>query len=81
MQADVERLMARLMTDRALRERFVADPAAVARESGLSPPETEAIAKIPMADLHTAARSYDFKRAAERRRTHPLLAWWRARWR
>jgi len=34
-----------------------------------------------MADLHTAARSYDFKRAAERRRTHPLLAWWRARWR
>jgi Aromatic-ring-opening dioxygenase LigAB, LigA subunit len=81
MQADVERLMARLMTDRALRERFVADPAAVARESGLSPQEAEAIGKIPVADLLTAARSYDFKRAAKHRgvRTHPLLAWWRAR--
>jgi hypothetical protein len=78
MQADVERLMARLMTDRALRERFVADPVAVARESGLSPQEAEAIAKIPVPDLLTAARSYDFKRAAKGR-AHPLLAWWRAK--
>ena len=81
MQANVERLMARLMTDRALRERFVADPAVVARESGLSPQETAAISKIPVADLLTAARSYEFKRAAKRGRIHPLLAWWRARWR
>ena len=79
MQADVERLMARLMTDPALRERFVADPAAVARDSGLSPPESEAIAKIPVADLHTAARSYAFKRDAKRGPLHPVLAWWRAR--
>jgi hypothetical protein len=83
MQADVERLTARLLTDRALRERFVADPAAVARESGLSPQESAAVAEIPMADLLTAARSYDFKRAAKRRdvRPHRLLAWWRAIWR
>ena len=75
--------MARLLTDRALRERFVADPAAVAREGGLSPQESEAVAKIPIADLLTAARSYDFKRAATRRdgRPHRLLAWWRAMWR
>jgi hypothetical protein len=82
MQADVERLMARLLTDRALRERFAADPASVARESGLSPAEAEAIGRLPVADLLTAARSYDFKRAAKRRdgRTHPLLAWWRGLW-
>ena len=81
MQADIERLMARLLTDRALRERFVADSAALAHESGLSPEEAEAIAKVPVADLLTAARSYDFKRAAKRRDgwKNPLLAWWRAR--
>ena len=45
MQADVERLMARLMTDRALRERFVTDPLGVARDSGLSPAEAEEIGK------------------------------------
>jgi hypothetical protein len=77
MQSDVERLMARLLTDRALRERFVADPASVARESGLSPQEAAAIASMPVADLRTAARSYDAKRAAKRRRVHPLLGWLR----
>ncbi len=83
MHADVERLMAQLLTDRALRERFITDPAAVAREGGLSPQEAEAAAKIPIADLLTAARSYDFKRAAKSRdgRPHRLLAWWRAVWR
>jgi hypothetical protein len=81
MQTDVERLMARLLTDRALRERFVADPAAVARDNGLSPPEAEAIARMPAADLRTAARSYELKRAAKGRpgRTHPLLAWLRGK--
>ena len=83
MQADVERLMARLLTERALRERFVADPAAVAREGGLSPQEAEAVGKIPIADLLTAARSYGFKRATKGRsgRPHRWLAWWRAMWR
>jgi len=71
--------MARLLTDRALRERFIADPVAVARERGLSPQEADAMAKMPVADLRTAARSYDLKRNAKRRRgrTHPLLAWLR----
>ena len=81
MQADIERLMARLLTDRALRERFVADPAAVARDGGLSPQEADAITRMPVADLLTAARSYDLKRDAKRRRgrIHPLLAWLRGR--
>jgi hypothetical protein len=77
MQADIERLMARLLTDRALRERFVADSAAVARESGLSEAETVGLAGWPVDDLLTAGRSYDLKRAAKRRRhrRHPLLKW------
>jgi len=64
MQADVERLLARLFTDHRFRERFLADPAAVAREAGLSPEEVEAVARIPSQDLHTAARSYQHKREA-----------------
>jgi hypothetical protein len=81
MQADVELLMARLLTDRALRERFLADPSTVTRDAGLSPAEAEAIAKIPAADLLRAARSYGLKRDAKRQRgrTHPLLAWLRGK--
>jgi hypothetical protein len=76
MQADVEKLMARLLTDRALRERFVADPVAVAQASGLTEEESEAIARMPAQDLLTAARSYDAKRAAKRARGRrwPILA-------
>ena len=82
MQADVETLMARLLTDRPLRERFADDPAAVAREAGLSPPEAEAIARISIEDLFTAARSYEHKRNAKRPsgRKHWALGWLRA-WR
>ena len=74
MQADVERLLARLLTDHGLRARFLADPAAIAREERLSPQEAAAVARIPVADLLTAARSYAFKRDAKRRsRTLALL--------
>jgi uncharacterized membrane protein YhaH (DUF805 family) len=64
MQADVERLLARLFTDHRFRERFLADPAAVAREAGLSPVGAEEVARMPAQDLHTAARSYQHKRDA-----------------
>ena len=82
MQADIETLMARLLTDRALRERFAGDPAAVAREAGLSQPEVEAIARISIEDLFTAARSYEHKRNAKRpsgwrRRVLDWLRAWR----
>jgi hypothetical protein len=80
MQADVEKLMARLFTDAASRERFVADPATVAKEAGLSAEETEAVLRIDLRDLATAARSYDHKRRSQRRSEFPLRDWWRA-WR
>jgi hypothetical protein len=64
MQADVERFLARLLTDRDLRERFLADRASVAKDAGLSPEEVEGMARMPPQDLRTAARSYQHKRDA-----------------
>jgi hypothetical protein len=77
MQADVERLMARLLTDPVLRKRFVSDPAVVTREAGLSAEEAEAISGLAVEDLLTAARSYDFKRSSYRNEAwrRRLLNW------
>src|SRR5437016_4368137 len=61
-QADVERLLAQLYTDRALRERFLADRLVVAREHRLSEQECSALAQMPEQDLQTAARSFEKKR-------------------
>jgi pantoate kinase len=81
MQADVERFLARLLTDPAFRERFLAEPAAVASQAGLSPEETQAVAAIPAQDLRTAARSYQHKRDSkvQRDRSHWLIDWFRAK--
>jgi hypothetical protein len=65
MQADIERFLARLLTDRAFRERFVADRINVAQQEGLSPEEAQAMATTPVQDLRTAARSYRHKRDAK----------------
>jgi len=62
MQADVERFLARLLTDRGFRERFLAAPADVARSEGLTPEEAEAVARMPARAIRTAARSYQHKR-------------------
>lgn len=77
MQADVERLLARLLTDQAFRERFLADPAEVARGEGLSAEEAEAVARMPVQDVRTAARSYQHKRDANGRKRRPnwLVGW------
>jgi len=79
MQADVERLLARLLTDSGFRRRFVADPVSVAREEGLSPEEAQAMARLPTQDLKTAARSYEHKRAPKLKRgaRHWLIGWFR----
>jgi hypothetical protein len=81
MQADVERFLARLLTDRAFRERFLADRASVTMEAGLSPDEAEAMARMPSQDLRTAARSYQHKRDSkvQSRSRHRLIDWFRAR--
>ena len=81
MQADVERLIARLLTDATLRARFVADPVGVATANGLSAEEVEAAARVQPQDLLTAARSYEAKRRAKRRTglRATLLGWLRTR--
>jgi hypothetical protein len=81
MQADVERLLARLLTDRHLRERFAADPAHVAIAEGLSADEAATIARMPVQDLRTAGRSYEHKRGAkgEVPRTRWFARWFGAR--
>jgi hypothetical protein len=63
MQADVERLWARLLTDKELRARFFADPTAVAAAHGLSPEECETLRAVSHQDLMTAGRSYAHKAA------------------
>jgi hypothetical protein len=77
MQADVERLLARLLTDRAFRERFLADRINVAQQEGLSSEVAQAMAAMPVQDLRTAARSYHHKRASKNQRgkRNPLIDW------
>jgi hypothetical protein len=77
MQADVERLLARLLTDSGLRERFIADPARVAIDAGLSPEEAEGVARMPVPDVRTAARGYEHKRNAKQKvvRGNLLTSW------
>jgi hypothetical protein len=77
MQADVERLLARLLTDRELRERFIADPARIAIAEGLSAEEAGLIARMPEQDLRAAGRSYEHKRQAKGRVARKT---WFARW-
>jgi hypothetical protein len=81
MQADVERFLARLLTERGFCERFLADPIGVASQAGLSPEEVQAVAAMPLQDLRTAARSYQHKRDSkvQRERRNPLIDWLRAK--
>ena len=79
MQADVERLLARLLTDRAFRQRFLAEPTRIAREEGLSEGEARAAAEMCVQDLQSAARSYQHKRDsnAQRRPRNWLTGWFK----
>jgi len=77
MQADVERLLARLLTDKAFRQRFLAEPTRIAREEGLSEAEARAAADMSVPDLQTAARSYQHKRDSKvQRRPRSWLTSW-----
>jgi hypothetical protein len=68
MQDRLERFMARLLTDRAFRDEFVAAPQAVGAREGLSEEQCRAVVAMPPRDLHTAARSYAHKRESMRPR-------------
>ena len=69
----LERFMARLLTDRAFREKFLADPVATGAREGLSAEQCRAVAALPSNDLQVAARSYAHKRATAKGRRAPLL--------
>jgi hypothetical protein len=79
--AALETYLARLYTDTALRERFLADPRLEAQRAGLSTGEIAALADIDMAGLSMAARSYARKREQHRKPRQTLrdkLARWLA---
>jgi hypothetical protein len=67
MQADVERLLARMLVAPALREHFLADPLTVAAAHGLADDEGRALAAVDADELRNAARSIAAKRRHARR--------------
>lgn len=70
----VEGFLARLYTDRALRDRFFHDPVAVATQAGLDGGEAAAVANLDRVGLELAADSYERKRSAHQR---PRPTWLR----
>jgi hypothetical protein len=74
MQADVERFLAVLYTDSKVRQNFLANPAAVAMQHGLSEEESQAMAAISVQDLETASRGFERKRVMK---AQAKFSWWR----
>lgn len=70
--AQTQALLARLLTDAALRERFLLDPLAVGREWGLTPGEAGELAAVSQRQLNDAARALLFKRLREVEKLLPL---------
>ena len=62
---EVQTALARLYTDRSLRERFFADPGLIGRELGLSEKEAAQIAQVSSAQVGVFARSLVSKRCGE----------------
>jgi hypothetical protein len=67
-RAILERLLARMLTDGALLERLLADPAKVARQEGLSSAEADAVARMPAPGLRATARGFQHERDASTQR-------------
>jgi hypothetical protein len=66
--AQLEIFLARLYTDAALRERFLAQPEAVAHDAGLAREEIAALAAIDRTGLQMAAASFARKREVHGKR-------------
>jgi putative modified peptide len=64
----VEALLARLYSDAHFRQRFLADPRAVALEAGLDSHEAGAMERIDREGLELAADSYERKRDGHSRK-------------
>ena len=63
-----EAFLARIYSDAAARERFLADRRGAAELAGLAPEEVEALERIDADSLRLAAESFAAKRAKTRRR-------------
>jgi hypothetical protein len=62
---DLQRALARLSTDAALREQFLADPEAASLALGLPPGSGEELARLPAQPLDSFARSLIHKRMGD----------------
>jgi hypothetical protein len=71
--AQLEAALARLYTDAAWREQFLAAPVATARAAGLSQDDAAALAAIDRVGLQMAAASFAHKRES-RRHSSPFPA-------
>ncbi len=72
--AEVQGALARLSIDRALRDRFFAEPAAVGAELGLDGDESLGLAGIPRRQVEQFAGSLRRKRCDQVRRVLPIAA-------
>jgi hypothetical protein len=72
--ADVQRVLARLSIERALVDRFCADPSAVGAELGLVADEALGLLQIPRRQLEQFADSLRRKRRDQVRRAVPIAA-------
>ncbi|MET3129920.1 hypothetical protein AAKU55_000161 [Oxalobacteraceae bacterium GrIS 1.11] len=79
----LERFLARLYSDAALRQRFLADPQQGVAGAGLSASEQAALCELDRAGLQMAAASYEHKRARRGKGSASVCAaiegWWRSR--
>ena len=66
MSAALERFLARLYTDAALRRDFVARPAEMARAAGLDEASAASLARIDREGLELVAASFERKRQCRR---------------
>ena len=78
----IEAYLARLYTDPAAREIFLADPALAAREAGLAEEDANSLRNIDQVGLRMAAASYAHKREQHRqpkKGLYQLLRQWLAK--
>ena len=79
----LEKFLARLYSDAALREQFLADPAEASMVAGLAQDGVAAMLHIDRAGLVLSADSFARKREAYQRRTRTPLDYvqtWMAKW-
>lgn len=75
MSQALETLLARIYTDRAALERFLADPQGEAEQAGCSATETSLLKNPDAVGLRLAHQSFEKKRTQKAH--HPPKPWWR----